>query len=106
MLLMHDIAIRLDDLGIAVELTETAADHLAKVGYDPSYGARPMRRLLQRAVENELSKRLLRGEYQTGDSIVVDYDEAETGNDYHLTFATVEQAPIAVDLPLSSEQDS
>ncbi|MCB0072867.1 MAG: AAA family ATPase, partial [Caldilineaceae bacterium] len=59
-LLMQDISVRLDDLGIAVELTPAAADHLAKVGYDPSYGARPMRRVLQRAVENELSKRLLR----------------------------------------------
>ncbi|MEZ4555239.1 MAG: hypothetical protein R2854_02080 [Caldilineaceae bacterium] len=67
-LLMQDISVRLDDLGIAVELTPAAADHLAKVGYDPSYGARPMRRVLQRAVENELSKRLLRGEYQTGDT--------------------------------------
>ena len=40
----------------------TAVDHLAEIGYDPSYGARPLRRVLQRQVENELSKRLLRGE--------------------------------------------
>ncbi|MEZ4718341.1 MAG: AAA family ATPase [Caldilineaceae bacterium] len=102
-LLMQDISVRLDDLGIAVELTPAAADHLAKVGYDPSYGARPMRRVLQRAVENELSKRLLRGEYQTGDQILVDYDE-NAGGDYKLSFTKAEQAPIAVELPVSKEQ--
>ena len=102
-LLMQDISVRLDDLGIAVELTPAAADHLAKVGYDPSYGARPMRRVLQRAVENELSKRLLRGEYQTGDHILVDYDE-NAGGDYKLSFTKAEQAPIAVELPVSKEQ--
>jgi ATP-dependent Clp protease ATP-binding subunit ClpC len=102
-LLMNDISIRLDDLGIAVELTSAAADHLAKVGYDPSYGARPMRRVLQRAVENELSKRLLRGEYQTGDHIVVDYDE-NAGGDYKLAFNKAEQAPIAVELPVGKDQ--
>ncbi|MCB9159107.1 MAG: AAA family ATPase [Caldilineaceae bacterium] len=102
-LLMQDISVRLDDLGIAVELTPAAADHLAKVGYDPSYGARPMRRVLQRAVENELSKRLLRGEYQTGDQILVDYDES-AGGDYKLSFTKAEQAPIAVELPVSKEQ--
>ena len=100
---MQDISVRLDDLGIAVELTPAAADHLAKVGYDPSYGARPMRRVLQRAVENELSKRLLRGEYQTGDHILVDYDE-NAGGDYKLSFTKAEQAPIAVELPVSKEQ--
>ena len=86
-----------------MELTPAAADHLAKVGYDPSYGARPMRRVLQRAVENELSKRLLRGEYQTGDQILVDYDE-NAGGDYKLSFTKAEQAPIAVELPVSKEQ--
>ncbi len=58
MLLMDEISSRLGELGITVELTEAAADHIAKIGYDPSYGARPLRRVLQRKVENELSKRL------------------------------------------------
>ena len=55
-------------------VTDAAADYIAEVGYDPAYGARPLRRLLQRQVENRLSKRLLRGEYQTGDHVRVDYD--------------------------------
>ena len=74
MLLMADIGKRMEELGFSVELTEEAAHHLGEIGYDPSYGARPLRRLLQRRVENELSKRLLRGEYATGDHVVVDYD--------------------------------
>jgi ATP-dependent Clp protease ATP-binding subunit ClpC len=101
-MLMHDIGARMDELGFTVEMTDAAADHIAAVGYDPSYGARPLRRLLQRQVENELSKRLLKGDYKTGDHVVVDYD-AEATHDSKLVFRLVEQAPIAVDLPLDAE---
>ena len=101
-LLMHDIGVRMDELGFTVEMTESAADHIASVGYDPNYGARPLRRLLQRQVENELSKRLLKGEYKTGDHVVVDYD-ADATHDSKLVFRVVEQAPIAVELPVDVE---
>jgi ATP-dependent Clp protease ATP-binding subunit ClpA len=74
---------------------------MATVGYDPSYGARPLRRLLQRQVENELSKRLLKGEYKTGDHVIIDYDPAAE-NDSKLTFQVTELAPIAVDLPVDT----
>ncbi len=102
MLLMDDIDKRMQELGFTVELTEAAADHIAEIGYDPNYGARPLRRLLQRNVENELSKRLLKGEYRTGDHVVVDYDPQATG-DNKLTFHLVEQAPIPVELPVTAE---
>ena len=101
MLLMKDISNRMEDLGFTVELTETAADHIAEIGYDPSYGARPLRRLLQRRVENELSKRLLRGEYKTGDYVLVEYDAAAEGEN-KLRFILKEQAPIAVDLSVTA----
>jgi ATP-dependent Clp protease ATP-binding subunit ClpC len=101
-LLMHDIGARMDELGFTVEMTDAAADHIAAVGYDPNYGARPLRRLLQRQVENELSKRLLKGEYKTGDHVVVDYDPDAT-HDSKLVFHLVEQAPIAVELPLDAQ---
>ena len=104
MLLMDEISSRLSELGITVELTETAADHIAKIGYDPSYGARPLRRVLQRKVENELSKRLLSSEIQTGDHILVDFD-AEADEQKNLTFTKVEQAPIAVELPVKNEAE-
>jgi len=96
-LLMRDIGARMEELGFTVEMTEAAADHVAEVGYDPNYGARPLRRLLQRNVENELSKRLLRGEYKTGDHVIVDYDPNAEG-DNKLVFRLAEPTPIAVDL--------
>jgi len=102
MFLMNDINKRMEELGFTVELTETAASHIAEIGYDANYGARPLRRLLQRRVENELSKRLLKGEYQTGDHVVVDYDPQAEGEN-KLTFTKVEQAPIAIELPMSQE---
>ncbi len=102
MLLMNDISKRMVELGFSAELTEEAAGYLAEVGYDPNYGARPLRRLLQRRVENELSKRLLKGEYQTGDHVLIGYD-ADLEGESKLTFTKVEQAPIPVELPVSAE---
>lgn len=102
MLLMNDISSRLIELGFTAELTEAAAAHLAEIGYDPNYGARPLRRLLQRRVENELSKRLLKGEYRTGDHVEIDYDPNQEGES-KLTFTQMEQAPIAVELPVTAE---
>jgi len=102
MLLMQDISNRMVELGFSAELTENAADYLAEVGYDPNYGARPLRRLLQRRVENELSKRLLKGEYRTSDHVLIDYDPTLEGES-KLTFTKIEQAPIPVELPVSAE---
>ncbi|MEZ4614223.1 MAG: AAA family ATPase [Caldilineaceae bacterium] len=102
-LLMAEIGKRMEELGFSVELSDEAAKHLAEIGYDPSYGARPMRRLLQRRVENELSKRLLKGEYKTGDHVVIDY-EPDIEGENKLRFTITEQAPIAVELPLPVEQ--
>jgi ATP-dependent Clp protease ATP-binding subunit ClpC len=102
LLLMADISKRMEELGFSVELTEAAAQHIGEVGYDPAYGARPLRRLLQRRVENELSKRLLRAEYATGDHVVVDYDPEQEGES-KLVFTKIEQAPIPVDLPINRD---
>ncbi len=69
---MKDIAGRLAEQGLAVELTAAAQRWLAKQGYDPQFGARPLRRALQRFVESPLSVKLLRGEFKPGDLVVVD----------------------------------
>ena len=103
MLLMKDVSKRMEELGFTAELSEAAAEYLAEVGYDAAYGARPMRRLLQRRVENELSKRLLKGELATGDHILVDYDPNAEGES-KLTFKNVEQAGIPVELPVNAER--
>ena len=84
-LLMADVHGRLADRQVTVELSEEAKDWLADQGFDPIYGARPLRRTIQRQVENPLAKRILAGEFQEGDHVVV----AVEGE--HLTFATQEK---------------
>ena len=56
------------------ELTDAAKEHLVRVGYDPTYGARPLKRAIQREIETALGRRLLRGEIHDGDAVLVDYD--------------------------------
>ncbi|GMU82021.1 MAG: chaperone protein ClpB [Planctomycetota bacterium] len=58
--------------GLALTLSEAAKDKLAKDGYDPVYGARPLKRLIQQQIENPLAKRILSGAFGPGDEIVVD----------------------------------
>ena len=55
-----------------LELTEAAKAKLVKEGYDPVFGARPLRRVVTREVENPLSKRILAGEFREGDTVVMD----------------------------------
>ena len=96
-LLMEEIAQRLDEIGITIEMTGKARDHLADTGYHAEYGARPLRRLLQKQVENELSKRLLRAEYKTGDEILIDFAPEKDGGEEKLVFVRREPEPIAVE---------
>ena len=60
--------------GMGLELTDAAKDHLAASGYDPTMGARPLRRAIQRLVEDPLSERLLHKEFRAGEIIVVDVE--------------------------------
>jgi ATP-dependent Clp protease ATP-binding subunit ClpB len=75
MLLLKGIRKRVTNQGYDLELTQEAVDFLADLGYDPAFGARPMKRVLQREVVNELSKELLAGKFTLGDTILVDLDE-------------------------------
>jgi len=72
---MGEIAARLAEQGLEVELTEAARRWLAREGFDPQFGARPLRRALQRYVESPLSVKLLRGDFESGDMVVVDAGE-------------------------------
>jgi ATP-dependent Clp protease ATP-binding subunit ClpA len=60
---------------LTIELTEAAREWLAKEGYDPQFGARPLKRTLQRRVESPLSVQLLNGIFQSGDTVVIDVGE-------------------------------
>ena len=68
---------RLAERGLALELTDEAKELVAEAGWDPTYGARPLKRALQRLVENPLALRLLEGEFAEGDTVVVDTRDGE-----------------------------
>src|SRR5262245_45941148 len=57
---------------LTIELTEGAREYLANAGFDPAYGARPLKRLIQREVQDPLATKLLGGEVRDGDHVVVD----------------------------------
>ncbi len=74
-LMIKDLERRLADHKITINITDSARVWLVKDGYDPLFGARPLRRSIQRYVENPISKRILEGEVKDGDTVLVDSDE-------------------------------
>jgi len=72
---MQEIQSRLAEHGLAVQLTNAARKWLAKEGFEPAYGARPLRRALQKYIESPLSVQMLRGDFKAGDVVTVDYAE-------------------------------
>ncbi len=72
---LRELNQRLKEQGLTLELTEKAREWLADKGYDPNFGARPLRRAIQKFLENPLAKRLLRGDFRFGDVVLVDLDE-------------------------------
>ncbi|HZY43394.1 MAG TPA: AAA family ATPase, partial [Anaerolineae bacterium] len=90
---MNDIRSRLRDQGLFIELSEAARQWLAKEGYDPQFGARPLRRALQRHVESPLSVKMLKGEFKVGDTIMVDANESG------LVFSQKEKVSVTQDQP-------
>jgi ATP-dependent Clp protease ATP-binding subunit ClpC len=85
-LMVTDLQSRLAERELNIELTENAKSWLAREGYDPIYGARPLRRVIERYVENPLSSQVLRGELKEGDTVLVDLDKDG------LTFKTKKRA--------------
>jgi ATP-dependent Clp protease ATP-binding subunit ClpB len=83
---------RLRDRRISLEITDDAKTHLVRTGYEPAYGARPLKRAIQREVETPLGRKILAGEVRDGDVIRVGFD----GDKGELTFKVVEALP---DLP-------
>jgi ATP-dependent Clp protease ATP-binding subunit ClpC len=86
---MKEIQERLAEYGLSVQLSDTARRWLASEGFDPAFGARPLRRALQKYVESPLSVQMLRGEFKSGDVVSVDFVEGEG-----LTF--LHAAPVAL----------
>ncbi len=73
-LMVAEINERLADRKITVTLTPDAKGRIAEIGYDPSYGARPLRRAIQKHIQDLLAMKLLQGEFRDGDAVVVDAD--------------------------------
>ena len=84
---MLELQERLSEHGLSVELTESARNWLSEVGYDPNFGARPLRRALQKHVESPLSVSLLSGEFSSGETILVDVNKDQD----QLTFRPVSE---------------
>ena len=74
-IMMKDLRKRLADRDLSITLSDEALDELAKVGYDPEFGARPLRRAIQNQIEDPLADALLAGQYQAGDTIKVALDD-------------------------------
>ena len=74
-IMMKDLKKRLADRDLAITLDDDALEALAKVGYDPEFGARPLRRAIQNQIEDPLADALLAGDYQPGDTIKVAVDD-------------------------------
>jgi len=80
---------RLADRHIEIELTEASKEHLVRVGYDPTYGARPLKRAIQREIETPLARQLLEGKVRERQKVIIDYD-SDAGT---LTFRAAEAVP-------------
>ena len=68
---------RLAERGLSIEFTDAAVNELAKQGWDPAFGARPLKRIIQQRIENALATRLLAGEIAEGDHVIADWDGAK-----------------------------
>ncbi len=93
---------RLAERDIVLELTDAAKNYLAQQGYDPAYGARPLKRLIQKEIQDKIALGLLKGDFGDGDTIRVDERNLE------LVFEKVggrrpEPSEQSVDQPVASE---
>ena len=101
---------QLESQGLGIELTQSAKELLADVGYDPQMGARPLRRAIQRQIEDQLSEKILYKQFSAGQIIVVDTeDDPDNVGKRRMTFRAVEgivapsEPPLAGDTPAAVE---
>ena len=74
---LQELSTRLAENGLSLKVSDTAVDQVAAVGYDPTYGARPLKRVIQREIQNPLATSLLKSQYPEGSTIVVDHNGSE-----------------------------
>lgn len=76
-LLVNSVNRRLEEKNMTLELTEQAKDYIAREGYDPVYGARPLKRFIQRHLETVIAKEIIAGKLRDGNHVIVDYQNGE-----------------------------
>ena len=74
---LDKVAARLEEHEVVLAPTQAALDKLAELGFDPEMGARPLRRIIQQKIEDPLSDKMLSGEFEDGDTILIDLEEGE-----------------------------
>ena len=106
-LMIKRLAGQLESQGLGIELTQAAKEFLATVGYDPQLGARPLRRAIQRHVEDALSEKILYKHFNAGQIIVVDAeDDPENPGKKHIVFRAVEGFVAPSEPPLVGDAES
>ena len=107
-LMLARLAGQLEDQGIGIELTQSAKELLAEIGYDPQLGARPLRRAIQRQIEDVLSEKILYKEFSAGQIVVIDtVEDPEREGSLTFTFNAVEGfvPPSSVELAATAPND-
>jgi ATP-dependent Clp protease ATP-binding subunit ClpC len=94
---MKEVQDRLNEYNITVQLTDAARKWLAKEGYDPAFGARPLRRAIQKNVESPLSVELLGGKFKDGATVQVDVDEEKNKISFHTSEAVKKKSKQTTD---------
>lgn len=92
-LFVKRLALRLEDRDMTLEVLPAAKDRLIEIGFDPALGARPLRRAVQREIEDRLSEKILHGELKNSTHVVVDFENGE------FTFDSRSTEPVAVSAP-------
>ena len=102
------LTIQLESQGLGIELTQSAKELLAERGYDPQLGARPLRRAIQRMIEDPLSEKILYKEFHAGQIVVVDTeDDPDREGEHRIAFRAVEgfQPPSTVELAATGAEE-
>ncbi|RCK69184.1 ATP-dependent Clp protease ATP-binding subunit [Desertihabitans brevis] len=103
-LMVAQVEERLKDKDMGIELTQAAKSLVAKRGFDPVLGARPLRRALQRDIEDHLAEKILFGELKSGEIVLVDVDETE-GAEHPFTFTGTERSELPDAPPVALSAD-
>merc|ERR1712023_296375 len=77
---LQKVGKRLSDRKLTISVSSKAVDVISDIGYDPVYGARPLKRAIQREIENKIAKGILRGDFRNGDKIIIDAGQENEEN--------------------------